>query len=581
MTSPGRPLRAAIPNFDRRLSEEERRVCCIGTGDLGGKAQGLVMMQDVLAAESWAQEFPEIDVSIPAMTVICTDIFDCFMQQNDLFELAASDLPDERIAHAFQKADLPFEVLGDLRALIAGIHTPLAVRSSSVLEDSAYEPFAGVFVTKMTPNNQHDVDARFRKLVEAIKFVYASTYFQSSKDYMKATGHNLEDEKMAVIIQEVVGIKHGCRYYPELSGVARSYNYYPLGPAKHQDGVVNLALGLGKTIVEGDVSWSYSPVYPKVPPPYGSVEEMVQCSQTYFWVVNMGEPAVYDPIQETEYLMRETLSKADGDCTLRHIASTYDAQSDRLVMGVGSKGARVLTFAPVLRLADPPLNRLVKKLLTVCESVIHAPVEIEFAMTFDPHRFSFLQVRQMAVSSDIIDVPEKSLTSAGILTASRTTLGNGVAENIMDIVYAVPDSFNPQHTQKMALELDEMNKKLLKEQRPYLLVVFGRLGSSDPWLGIPVRWSQISGARVIVEAAKENINVEMSQGSHYFHNLTNLGVIYFSVPYLHEFSVDWNWLDAQTVIEEGKFVRHVRIDNPLKVKVDGRSGRGVINKPAN
>jgi hypothetical protein len=365
-----------LPKFNRKFFDSNERISCIGTGSLGGKAQSLAFINNVLNSNFNTSKFPQIEVSVPTMVVLRTDIFDTFMKRNNLYETAYSDIPDDRIAHEFQKADLPFEILGDLRMIISQVHSPLAVRSSSMLEDAMFEPFAGIYETKMTPNNQPAPDIRFHKLDEAIKFVYASTFFKSAKDYLKATIHSTNDEKMAIIIQEIVGNRQYDRFYPILSGVARSYNFYPMGRAKPKDGVVNLAMGLGKTIVDGGISWTYSPAYPNINPPYNSIGDLLKLTQTDFWVVNMGKPPAYDPIKETEYMLKEDLTKAEMDGTLKNIASTYDIQSDRISIGIGANGSRILTFAPLLVLNKIPLNDLIKSLLSLCEEAIGTPVEI-------------------------------------------------------------------------------------------------------------------------------------------------------------------------------------------------------------
>ncbi len=549
---------------------------CIGLGEYGGKAHGLAYIHELLKSELDINAYPGIQLEFPSLTVICTDAFDAFMEQNQLYEIAYSDLPDDRIALAFQQADLPFEILGDLRALITQVHTPMAIRSSSLLEDATYEPFAGIYATKMTPNNQFDPDLRFRKLVEAIKYVYASTYFQSAKNYMRATGHDLEEEKMGVIIQEVVGKAHRNRFYPELSGVARSYNFYPVGKARHQDGVVNLALGLGKTIVDGGVCWTYSPAYPKVDPPFRSVEEMLKFTQTEFWAVNMGVPFEYNPIEETEYLLLEDITAAEADETLRYLASTYNSQSGRLSIGISSNGPRVITFAPLLNWQELPVNQLVVDLLEICESGFNGPVEIEFAMTINPNRFGFLQVRQMVVAKDRVEISDDELSAENLLLASETVCGNGKIDHIQDIVYVKPDTFASKQTRRIAEELAKINSILVAEDKHYLLIALGRLGTTDPWLGIPIRWGQISGARAIVESTQQDFKVELSQGSHYFHNMTSLGILYYSVPYNSPHQIDWEWLDQQEVIEDMAFVRYARSRAPLDIKVDGRTGRGLI-----
>lgn len=500
------------------------------------------------------------------------------MRNNDLYKIAYSDLPDDHIAHAFQKANLPFEMLGDLRALVEQVHTPLAIRSSSLLEDAQREPFAGIYATKMIPNNLYDADVRFRQLVEAIKFVYASTFSRTARQYRKATGHKDEEEKMGVIIQELVGKRYHTRFYPELSGVARSYNYYSMGPSKPEDGVVNLALGLGKTIVDGGVCWLCSPTHPRVQPPFGSVDELLDETQTEFWAVNMGKPPEYDPTQETEYLLLEDLTAAERDGTLRYLASTYSPLSGRLSIGTGFPGPRALTFAPLLVLDEIPFINLVRDLLEICQTTMGTPVEIEFAMTFDPHRFSFLQVRTMLPPSGETHIEAEELSSENILVASERALGNGVTDTIQDIVYTKPESFDLKYTMAMVPELESLNGHLLDEGRPYLLIALGRLGTTDPWLGIPANWGKISGAKVVVEATRENARVELSQGSHYFHNIINLGVKYFSLPLSSQYKIDWDWLSRQEIVEETKFLRHVRLFKPLQVKVDGRSSRGVIYK---
>ena len=567
-----------IPRFSEKFFESGEPITCLGGGEFGGKANGLVFINDLLNSKFDSEEFPNIQVNVPTMTVIPTDVFDEFMRKNDLYKIADSGLPDDRIALTFQKAELPFGILGDLRTLISNVKSPLAIRSSSMLEDAIHEPFAGIYSTKMTPNNQSDIDTRFNKLIEAIKLVYASVYFKSARDYMAATSHKIEEEKMAVIIQEIVGQRHGDHYYPEVSGVARSYNFYPFGNAKPENGVVNLAFGLGKTIVDGGISWVFSPALPKESPPYGSIGEILKQTQTEFWNVNMGKPPAYDPINETEFMNRENIVTAEPDDTLRFVASTYVADSGRISIGVGSQGPRVINFAYLLVLNDIPINKLIKTLLSLCEEALNTPVEIEFAITFNPTRFGFLQVRPMVVSSDEITVVDEDMTGDNILIASKNVLGNGINNNIEDIVYVNPEIFETKFTPQIAEELEQINKELVNQHRPYLLIGFGRWGSSDPWLGIPVNWGQVSGAKAIVETALENLNVEFSQGSHFFHNLTSFNVSYFSVKISDPYKIDWEWLRKQHLEKETKFVRHVSLAAPLIVKVDGRSGRGSIYK---
>jgi hypothetical protein len=492
----------------------------LGTGEIGGKAKGLESIHKVIQNALNKEEFPEFEISIPKMIVIRTDIFDEFMESNNLYGIAMSEASDERIAGAFQKADLPFSILADLRLIITEITQPLAVRSSSLLEDAIKEPFAGIYGTKMTPNNQLDVDTRFRKLVEAVKYVYASTFFKSPKNYIQATKHKTENEKMAVIIQEVVGNDHGNRFYPEISGVARSYNFYPPRGAKPEDGVVNLAMGLGKTIVDGGVSWAYSPVAPKKDPPYKTIRDMLKQTQLKFWSLNLGQLPEYDPIKETEFMCEKYITEAEEDGTLKQLVSTYDAEADRVWPGHSGKGPKILTFSPILKTGTLALNDLIKKILAVCEESYSSPVETEFALALNEengkYRFGFLQVRPMVVSAEQVDIHDSEFEGENVLLSSYYVLGNGSLNNLKDIVYLKIGNFQAKYTYEIAKELEGINKKLVEQNRPYLLIGFGRWGTTDPWAGIPVDWGQISGAKIIVEASIEEMLQEMSQASHFF-----------------------------------------------------------------
>jgi len=571
------------PPFDRNFFKSAEDFTVIGDGELGGKAHGLAFAKRMIEEASLAESIPDLQVGIPRLTVLATEVFEQFMAQNDLYEVALAEGSDERIAHAFLKAALPPVFVGDLRALISQVHTPLAVRSSSLLEDALHHPFAGVYATKMISNNQATVGDRFKKLVEAVKFVWASTFFRDAKSYMRSIGHAVKDERMAVIIQEVIGERFGERFYPVISGVIRTHNHYPTGAASAEDGVVNLALGLGKTIVDGGVTWTYSPRFPRHSPPYGSTKDLLKNTQTKFWAVTM-EPVPYDPVNESEYLVQCGLDVAEADDVLRFTASTYDARSDRVTLGIGVKGPRVLTFGRILDLNDVPLNEVVERLSDQCKSSLQADVEIEFALMLDrrhglPARFGFLQIRPMMVAGDSVHVNQTDLRHDRTLVASETVLGNGQEDSIADVVYVKPAAFDAKHTPQIAAEIAALNDALVCQNRPYLLIGFGRWGSSDTWLGIPTTWPQISGARVIVESTLPDMNVDASQGSHFFHNMISFRVLYFTVHHAGEHAIDWAWLDRQPAASETRFLRHVRMDVPLEVRVDGRHGRGVILHP--
>lgn len=569
---------SGLVEFDRAFFDPAHRFKYIGSGSLGGKAHGLSIAQRVLATRFDASAFRRIEVSIPSLTVLRTEVFADFVKRNRLEEVLESGESDDAIARAFQKADLPPSVVGDLRALIEQVNTPLAIRSSSLLEDDLSQPFAGVYRTKMIPNNQPSPDDRHRRLLEAVKLVYASTYFREARGYLAATGRGDTRDQMAVIIQEVVGRRFGDRFYPHLSGVARSFSYYRSGHAAPEDGVANLALGLGKTIVDGGVCWTYSPAWPTAPAPFASPSELVKGTQSSFWAVNMGKAPAHDPIHESEYLVRGSLPEAEEDGALARIASTFDPEAGRVRMGIGTAGPRVLDFQMLLAFRDVPVNDLVRSLLKTFEDELGAPVEIEFAMTFDPHRFGFLQVRPMMVTSETVTVTADDMRSPHALFASEHVLGNGAIEGIRDVVYVKPGLCGPMETPVVAAELDRINRGLTSSGTPYVLIGPGRWGSSDPSLGIPVVWAQIAGARVIVEAMQPQMNVELSQGTHFFHNLSSFRVPYFSIPLASRTPIDWGWLEAQESVQDAKFVRHVRAAAPLSVRVDGRSGRGVVLK---
>ncbi len=575
----------SVPRFGREFFDAADTFTRIGDGELGGKAACLDLARRLIVQAVDPETCPGLQLCVPTLTVLTTEVFSEFIARNHLDDLDFSALSDHRIAHAFQLAELPARFVGDLRALISRVHTPLAVRSSSLLEDALAHPFAGVYGTKMIPNNQHDVDTRFRRLTEAVKFVFATTFFRGARDYRLGIGKTDADEKMAVIVQEVVGRRHDQRFYPDISGVGRSYSYYPTGGAASGDGVVDLALGLGKQIVDGGLCWIYCPARPAAPPPFNSLGDRLRNSQREFWAVNMGRPPLPDPIRETEYLLRGGLEDAKADGSLRLTCSTYDPRSDRLRPGPMGDGPHVLDFAPVLVDRMVPLNNGLKALLAKAREVLDAEVEIEFAVDLEADdgqeaRLGFLQVRPMAVADEEVEIDPDLMDGPGVLLATDTVLGNGVRDGIRDVVYVRPEAFEAKYTVRIAGQIEQMNRRLHEEGRPYLLIGFGRWGSSDPWLGIPVDWSQIGAATVIVEATLPEMNPDLSQGSHFFHNMISFRVLFLSVRHGGDRSIDWSWLDAQDAFSETDFVRHVRLESPLRVSVDGRGGRGVVTHGA-
>lgn len=571
----------SVSRFEREFFTGQERATLIGSGEIGGKAHGLVRMGGVLEEIVKPRFEPSVSVCVPRLTIITTELFDRFMSENDLFDIALSDKRDEVKAHAFQRASLPVTLVGDLRAVAEQVHTPLAVRSSSLLEDAMFEPFASVYATKMVPNNLPAADSRFQKLSEAVKFVYASTFFKSARDYMKVCSHSVEDEKMAVIIQDIVGTKFGDRYYPHVSGVMRSFNFYPFGRAEPEEGVVELALGLGRSIVDDGISWAFSPAWPEVAPPFRSTGELLKYSQTEFWAVNMGKMYDYNPVEETEYLERFNLKDCEYDGAISLITSTYNYQDDRLECGTMFNGPRVLDFSPILRSKDFRFNELLTVIMKKCEEELGAMVEIEFAVRLgetldDPAEFGFLQARPMIVSKADVTIDEEELFGPRSLISSETVMGNGIDNAITDVVCVDPDTFDIRRSREIAFEIEFLNDRLIEEGRKYVLIGFGRWGTTDPLGGIPVDFGQISGAKVIVETSLPSLNFMPSQGSHFFHNVTSFKVFYFSVRHGDDRSINWKMMEKVKLISRKKYVKHLRFDEPLLVKVDGKSGRGVV-----
>lgn len=575
---PGPARSSDVPAFGRRFSAGADAVTAIGAGALGGKASGLVFAHDVLRARGDALRFSELAIEVPLAAVLATDVFDAFVARNSLADVVAADPGDRELAVAFQRADLPAEVVGDLWELARQVKQPLAVRSSSLLEDALHHPLAGMYLTKMTPNNQHDPGSRFRLLVEAIKLVYASTFFRGAAAYRQALGPAAASEKMAVIVQEVVGRRHGPRFYPDLAAVARSFSFYPLAGTERDEGVVDLALGLGKTIVDGERCWTACPRRPGAVPPFASARDVLRHTQTALWSVNMGPPPPHDPVAETEYMTREPLGKAEQDGTLALAASTYDGASDRLRPGLGTTGTRVIDFAP-LRLWEPlPFMPAVSGLLEVFQERAGSPVEIELALTHEDGRgrLGFLQVRPMAQGGERTALTQAALADPGVVVASARALGNGTVGPLHELVYVKRSALDMARSRAVAREVAEANARLRAAGRPYLLLGFGRWGSADPWLGIPVTWDQVSAARVIVEASLPGRAVDMSQGAHFFHNLLALSVPYLSVPEDGTSRIEWAWIESLPRAHESEFVCQAAVPGGLVVDVDGFTGCGRI-----
>jgi hypothetical protein len=480
-------------------------------------------------------------------------------------------------------ARFPSSVEEDLRAIVLRNTTPLAIRSSSLLEDTLYQPFAGIYATVMLPNSNSDPYVRYQELEQAIKYVFASTYLKSAKNYIEATGHRIEEEQMAVIIQEMAGTKYEHYYYPHYSGVARSFNYYPFGDAKQADGIINLAVGLGKTIVDGGVSAQFCPQYPTIMPQFATQKDYFSNSQKKFYAVDLQSDPLTQKPSEDENLVLLDVKTADKHGTLEYLASTYCTEDDTLYEGTFRKGLRVVNFAPILQSEFIPLAKVLRLLMQLCETAMNCPVEIEFAGVLGEHfddisEFDFLQVRPMVKEEGGVEINKDELSEADLLLRSDNVLGNGIY-HLEDIVYVVSETFESGKTMEMAAEIAALNRKLVDAQKPYLLIGPGRWGSADPWLGIPVRFTGISGATAIVETSLPNMLPDPSQGSHFFQNLTSFHIAYFTTRHYRDADyIDWDWLNALEIVEAGPYVRHVRAPERLEVRVDGQSGTGVILK---
>jgi hypothetical protein len=579
--------RGVVADFSRRNFDATSAFVRIGGGSLGGKGRGLAFMNSILHRYQVTTRFPGVEIGVPSTAVVGTDVFDRFMNQEGLWECALAESEEETISRAFLEAKLPPEIYGDLEAFLELVKYPLAVRSSSLLEDSQFQPFAGVYATYMLPNSHPDLKVRLDQLCDAIKLVYASAYSQAAKSYIEATSNRIEEEKMAVIIQQMVGRTYEHYDYPHFSGVAHSANFYPGGGARPDEGVASVALGLGRTVVEGGKTLRFSPHHPEVLPQFGTIADWLNGSQREFFAVNVSNPDVYPGAHDDFNLSLLDLSDAERHGTLEPVGSVYSAENQAIYDGIHRPGARLVSFAHVLKSDIFPLADILKLLLELGRRTMSAEVEIEFAVVLQdgklaPHQFGFLQIRPLAAGYEAPDIPEEILSPEKALVATNVALGNGRAEDIMDILYIPPSAFDRAKTREMAEEIGKFNRRFVKEKASYLLLGPGRWGSSDAWLGIPVRWDQISAARIIIETDLDDFKVTPSQGSHFFQNLTSFQVGYLTVNAGEGTShLDWSWFDEQEAQEEGEFVRHLRLPRGLTVLIDGRTRRGVVLRPGN
>ncbi len=572
--------RGVVEDFSRERFDAGCTFARIGGGALGGKARGLAFVDALLAGAGLDVEFPNVQVGVPRSVVIGTDVFDDFLDSNKLRLAALRATEDEWVTRTFLAARLPDDVLADLRSFLDIVRAPLAVRSSSLLEDSQFHPLAGVYDTHMLPNNHADPAVRLAQLATAIKLVYASTFHAATRRYLEATSHRLDEEKMAVILQPVVGTAHGRYFYPSFAGVARSYNYYPFGAMRPEDGVAGVALGLGQTVVEGGHVLRFCPAHPQVLPQLANPEEFLDRSQRTFYAIDLTD-SDRPQVAHDEGLVELGLDEAERHGTLQLIGSVWSPDDESFHDGIHQPGVRVVTFAHILKSETFPLAALLRRLLALGRTGMNCPVEIEFAVNLDatPQQFAVLQIRPCGTAGECERVELGELPKEQLLCYSPHALGHGRVPGLLDVIYVKPGVFDPAGTPQMAEDIGQLNARLAAEGRPYVLIGPGRWGSSHSWLGIPVRWEQISAARVIVETTLADFVVEPSQGSHFFQNLTAFGVAYLTVnPFSGAGFIDWGWLDAQPVVHETRFVRHVRLATPLDVRLDGEVSRAAVLK---
>jgi len=577
--------RGIVTDFSRQLFDSSVDFVRIGGGSLGGKARGLAFMNSILHRYGITDRFPGIDLKVPPTAVIGTDVFDTFMQQKDLGEKVLGDIADDKIIRLFLDTKLPPEIYGDLEAFLRQVRYPLAVRSSSLLEDSQYQPFAGVYSTYMLANNHPDVKVRLDQLCDAIKLVYASTYFRSAKAYLEATANRVEEEKMAVIVQQVVGKQHENYDYPDFAGVAHSTNFYPTGGLKPDDGVVCVALGMGRTVVEGRKCLRFSPKHPGNLPQFATIKDMLNNSQRQFYAIDTSDADAYPQAKEDFNLVLLDLEDAERHGTLEPVGSVYSSENNAVYDGIWRPGARLITFAHILKSDLFPLAEVMQLLLELGTRCMSCPVEIEFAAVLGdgkevPHQFGFLQIRPLADGYVAPEVKPDQLEDPAAFCATSVALGNGRISELYDIVYVPPERFERSRTFAIAEEIGQINNSLRQAERTYLLLGPGRWGSADRWLGIPVRWEQISGARVIIETDLEDFRVTPSQGTHFFQNLTAFQVGYLTVNQAEgEGRLDWDWLASLPAAHETAHVRHVHLEATMTVLIDGRTRHAVVLKP--
>ncbi len=554
----------------------------VGKGSLGGKARGIAFISTQLKENPELQKkYANINIQVPKSLVLSTEGFDAFISNNNLQELATADVGDEEIKGRFLAARFPELLKDDLDLFVRHAAYPLSVRSSSLLEDAQFQPFAGIYKTYMLPNAHPEPAVRLEHLIRAIKLVYASTYCHTARSYVKSTYHRLEDEKMAVIIQKLTGTVCGGYFYPTLSGVVQSYNFYPIDHMKPEEGIAHIALGLGKTVVDGETALRFSPRYPQLLPQFSTVEDILRNSQRYFYALKMTDSAPDMDTSENATLAKLDIDEAADHPAVKHLVSSYSVQDHRIRDGVQPGGHAVLTFANILKYKTFPLADILRDVLEIGRRGLGCPVEMEFSVNLELDEdgrpaFDLLQIRPMGIrqQNKVVEISREEIAAA--YCHSSSALGNGQFEDIADIIFVRPDSFEPARTVEIAGEIRSMNNRLVRQERKYLLIGPGRWGSADRWLGIPVNWSDISGVGAIVETFIDGFKADPSQGSHFFHNITSRGISYLTVSGSDTDFIDWQRLQSLPVVEKTVYLTRIALESPLTIKIDGKKSEGVI-----
>jgi len=578
--------RGVVTDFSKQTFEFESSFTRLRGDSLGGKGRGIAFMKALLAITNLEEKYKDVNIIIPNVVVIGTLEFDRFISDNNLImAIDKEGITDMEIAQTFLKGKICDELKNDLSNLLHYFKTPIAVRSSSLLEDSQNHPFAGLYSTYMLPNNHEDDEIRLKQLCQAIKLVYASVFFKDAKAYIESTAAKTEEEKMAIVIQEIVGKEYGGRFYPTFSGVAQSYNFYPVSHQTSEDGIASVAAGLGKYVVGGEKVLRFSPKYPGIMPEFSIPSDVLQNSQKEIYVLNTAKKKFNLLEKEDATLKKLKIEDIKKDGTLNFIAGHYDRNDGVIRTGLSDNSPALITFAGILKYDVFPLASILRDLLEIGRKGMGCAVEVEFAVTLDeenkkPPVFALLQIRPFIISHEYSEIVwDGEINSKYVFIKSDRALGNGVIDNIQDIVYISPDKFDSSKTIEIANEVGEVNKKLVEKNIPYMLIGPGRWGTQDKWLGMPVRWGQISGVKILVETALEDFNIRPSQGTHFFQNIISRGIGYINISYESESSsINWRWLKNQEICRELNFVTHTHLSVPLSIKLDGRAGRALVMK---